>query len=78
MSIWLWPLIIVILGIILISYYSTVAVARHQAKNQVLDKGVSEKIQQHPFMLNPLLWSILLAALFIGFVIFYYAVVYTF
>ena len=78
MSMWVWPLILVILGIIAISYFSTVSVARHQDKSQVLDKGVSEKVQEHPFTLNPILWAILLAALFIGIVIFYYAVVYTF
>lgn len=78
MSIWVWPLIFVVIGIIAISYYSTVSVARHQDKAQVLDKGVSEKVQDHPFSLNPMIWAYVLAALFTGFMIFYYAVVYTF
>ena len=78
MSIWVWPLIIVIIGMIAISYYATVSIARHQDKAQVIDKGVSQKVQNHPFTLNPIIWAYLLAALFAGIMIFYYAVVYTF
>lgn len=78
LSIWVWPLIIVIIGIVAISYYSTVSVTKHQERQQVLDKGVQEKIQNHPFVFNPIILAYVLAALFAGVMIFYYAFVYTF
>lgn len=36
------------------------------------DRSVAEPIEDHPFTLNPILWVILLAALFAVIVIFYY------
>ncbi|MFC4409388.1 hypothetical protein ACFOZY_02935 [Chungangia koreensis] len=78
MSIWLWPLLIVIIGIVLISYFSSVSVTKQQQKAQVLDKGISQKVHDHPFTLNPIIWAYILAAVFSGILIFYYAVVYTF
>ncbi len=36
------------------------------------DRSVAKPIEDHPFTLNPILWVILLAALFAVIVIFYY------
>lgn len=72
MGIWTVPLIIVIVIICLISI---VAVRKTPKENQVVEGRAEtrEVIEDHPFTLNPILWVILVATVFIGIVIVYYA-----
>ena len=72
MAIWTIPLIFVTLLICLISYLSV----RKSSKARAMVEGrteINETIENHPFTLNPVIWIILIAAFFIGIVIFYYA-----
>lgn len=70
MAIWIIPLAIVfiIIGIIgwkAVRSWNTVAL------NET-DHGVSDAIEDHPMSLNPIIWVIAVAAIFILFVIFFY------
>lgn len=72
MTIWIMPLIIVAAIVLWITIYGI----RKTTKANVLVDGrdeISETIQEHPFTLNPIIWIILVATIFIGIVIAYYA-----
>ncbi len=72
MAIWITPFVIVFILIIGITVYGI----RKTSKANVLVDGrdeISEAIEEHPFTLNPIIWVILVATVFIGFVIAYYA-----
>ena len=72
MGIWTGPLIIVAVTICLIS----IAAIRKSSKLASLVEGkdeISEAIEDHPFTLNPIIWVIAVATIFMGIVIFYYA-----
>lgn len=72
MAIWITPFVIVFILIIGITVYGI----RKTSKANVLVDGrdeISEVIEEHPFTLNPIIWVILVATVFIGFVIAYYA-----
>lgn len=72
MGIWTGPLIIVAVTISLIS----IAAIRKSSKMASLVDGrdeIAEAIEEHPFTLNPIIWVIMVAVIFIGIVIFYYA-----
>ena len=72
MGFWAVPLIVVVVTICLISIVSV----RKSSKLASLVDGrdeISESIEEHPFTLNPIIWVIAVAVVFIGIVIFYYA-----
>lgn len=72
MTIWIMPFIIVAAIVLWITIYGI----RKTSKVNVLVDGrdeISETIQEHPFTLNPIIWVILVATIFIGIVIAYYA-----
>ena len=72
MDIWKVPLIVVTVIICLIS----IVAVRKSSKEVSVVKGqeeINEAIKEHPFTLNPILWIILVAAVFMGIVIVYYA-----
>ena len=72
MDIWTGPLVVVIIIICLIS----IAAVRKSSKEVPMVEGrteIKEVIEDHPFSLNPILWIILVAAVFMGIVIVYYA-----
>ncbi|MEK4629725.1 MAG: short-chain dehydrogenase [Solibacillus sp.] len=70
---WLYPTIIVCIIICLMGYWLTVRVGhRIEDTGQERDSEIPEEINEHPFMLNPIL---LVYAVFLGFtgiIIFYY------
>ena len=77
MDIWTIPFIIVVIIICAISLISA------QKSNRAATGFLNEKdaempkaVENHPFTLNPILWIILVAALFIGIIILYYAFSY--
>ena len=77
MDIWTIPFGIVVIIICAIGIIS--ARKTSQAASGFLNERNAEipkAIEDHPFTLNPILWIIMVAALFIGIIIFYYAFSY--
>ncbi|MBO0601431.1 hypothetical protein I2483_07135 [Sporosarcina sp. E16_3] len=74
MDVWTVPLITVVLIICIIGFIS---VKKWNKAPVVAVDGqndqISGPIEEHPFTLNPIIWIVLVAVLFIGIVIFYYA-----
>ena len=72
MDIWAGSLSVVTVIICLISIFAV----RKSSKLKSVVEGeneISEAIAEHPFTLNPIIWVILVATVFIGIVIVYYA-----
>lgn len=72
MSVWIMPLIIVTF----ILSWITIASIRKTTKLSSLTSGrdeISETVEEHPFTVNPIIWIILVATVFVGIVITYYA-----
>lgn len=73
MAIWIFPLIIVFVIIGFIGWKAVRnwdAIAATSFNEQ--DHNVNEAVEDHPFTLNPIIWVIGVAALFMLFVIFFY------
>jgi len=72
LNVWTVPFITVVLIICIIGFISV----KKWNKVTVVD-GQNDQISgpdgEHPFTLNPMFWIVLVAVIFIGFVIFYYA-----
>jgi fatty acid desaturase len=73
MDIWTVPMIIVVLIICLIGLASARKLHHANAGTNEQDSAIPQAVEEHPFTLNPIIWIILVAAFFIGLVIFYYA-----
>lgn len=72
MGIWTWPFIFVVAVITFIC----IAAERKTKTAGALLEGrdeINEAIEEHPFMLNPIIWIALVAVAFMGIVIIYYA-----
>lgn len=76
MDIWLWPTIVVSLLIIAIGLASFRKMDRTVAETENGEDQISDEVRDHPFTLNPILIVIAVATVFIGFIIFYYAMGY--
>lgn len=70
LAIWILPYLVVTAIILWI----TIASVRKAMMSTGERTEISETIEDHPFTLNPIIWVILLATIFIGIVIVYYAV----
>jgi hypothetical protein len=73
MAIWIFPLVIVfgIIGFIgwkAMKTWDAIAATSFEEQDHRIPKAVEE----HPFTMNPVIWIIAVAALFILFVIFFY------
>ncbi|MCM3710103.1 hypothetical protein [Sporosarcina luteola] len=73
MAIWIIPLgiVFVIIGVIgwkAVSKWDAIAATSFDPQ----DHRIEEAVEDHPFSLNPIIWVIGVAALFILFVIFFY------
>lgn len=77
MDIWTIPFAIVVIIICAIGIISARKSSRATAGflNE-RDAEMPKAIENHPFTLNPILWIIMVATLFIGIIIFYYAFSY--
>ncbi|MET1013412.1 MAG: hypothetical protein ABWX61_02740 [Paenisporosarcina sp.] len=74
MEMWTWPLIGMIIIVGGISLYSTLRVMRFERERQsATDAPIAGEIKEHPALFNPVIWTYILAAVFIFSVIFYYA-----
>lgn len=73
MDIWIVPMIIV--GVIICTIALASARKFHRADVLVngQDSPIPKVIEEHPFTLNPIIWVIGVAAIFMFIVIFYYA-----
>ena len=73
MDVWTVPLITVVLIICIIGFISVKKWNKAKVVVDGQDNQISGPIEEHPFTLNPIIWIVLVAVLFIGIVIFYYA-----
>ncbi len=73
MDIWTVPLVIVVLIICLIGFVSVRKWNKANVVVEVQDSQIPAEMEDHPFTLNPIIWVILVAVLFMLTVIFYYA-----
>lgn len=70
---WLYPTIFVVIILCLIGYYLIVRVGHGiEQSGQERDSEVPEEIQEHPFLLNPIILSYVVFGIFTGMIIFYY------
>jgi hypothetical protein len=76
MDIWTIPFIIVVIIIITICILAFKKTSRAVGILNEKNAEIPEAVEDHPFTLNPILWIILVAALFVGIIILYYAFSY--
>lgn len=70
---WLYPTIIVCIVIGLVGYWLTVRVGHDiEESGSERDHAIPEEINEHPFMLNPILIVYGIFFAFTGIIIFYY------
>jgi len=73
-TIWIWPLLSVILLIVIAAYYATRQVTLlENRRKQVNDTPIPQAVKEHPYSLNPVVWVYVSALVFIAIVIAYYA-----
>lgn len=74
MGIWTWPLLGVILIISAIGFYSTLSIMKFEnRRQQANDSPVSQAVKEHPYTMNPVVWVLVAALVFISVIIAYYA-----
>lgn len=73
MDIWIVPMIIVVAIICAIGLASARKMHRTDAAVNGQDSAIPKAIEEHPFTLNPIIWVIAVAGIFMFIVIFYYA-----
>jgi hypothetical protein len=76
MDIWTIPFIIVVIIIITICIFAVKKTSRAVGILNEKNAPIPEAVEDHPFTLNPIFWIILVAALFVGIIILYYAFSY--
>ncbi|MGN4126436.1 short-chain dehydrogenase [Lysinibacillus sphaericus] len=73
MGMWLIPALIAITIIAVISFVSTLRIAKMTSeRNSEKDTPISETVEEYATMLNPIVWVYAIFLLFLGVVIFYY------
>ena len=71
-DVWVIPTILVIGVIALIGFKSVRKLNMPKVVLNEQDRPIPEVVKDHPFTVNPILWVILVSAVFIAIVIFYY------
>ncbi|QDQ01521.1 short-chain dehydrogenase [Lysinibacillus fusiformis] len=73
MGMWLIPALIAITIISVISFVSTLRIAKMTTERKSeKDTPISETVEEYATMLNPIVWVYAIFLLFLGIVIFYY------
>lgn len=73
MGMWLIPALIAITIIAVISFVSTMRIAKMTTERESeKDTPVSETVEEFATMLNPIVWVYIVFLLFLGIMIFYY------
>lgn len=73
MGMWLIPALIAITIIAVISFVSTLRIAKMTSQRESeKDTPVSETVEEFATMLNPIVWVYIVFLLFLGIMIFYY------
>ncbi|WP_107923248.1 short-chain dehydrogenase [Lysinibacillus parviboronicapiens] len=73
MGMWLIPALIAITIIAVISFVSTLRIAKMTTERKSeKDTPISETVEEYATMLNPIVWVYAIFLLFLGIVIFYY------
>ena len=73
MSIYIWMLMIVMAGIVAYSLYYTLVIARSQKTAKEFDAPIHEKVQEHPYLRNPIFIAYIVLAVILVVIIIYYA-----
>ncbi|WP_172369847.1 hypothetical protein [Sporosarcina jiandibaonis] len=76
MDIWTIPFIVVVIIIIAICIATVKKTSRAVGILNEKDAAIPKAVEDHPFTLNPIFWIILVASMFIGIMILYYAFAY--
>lgn len=73
MGMWLIPALITITIICVISFVSTLRIAKMTTeRNTEKDTPISETVEEYATVMNPIIWVYILFLLFCGIIIFYY------
>ncbi|OEC02751.1 short-chain dehydrogenase [Lysinibacillus sphaericus] len=73
MTMWLIPALIAITIISVISFVSTMRIAKMTSERESeKDTPISETVEEYATMLNPIVWVYIIFLLFLGIMIFYY------
>ncbi|AVK82932.1 short-chain dehydrogenase [Lysinibacillus sp. B2A1] len=73
MGMWLIPALIAITIISVISFVSTLKIAKMTSERKSEnDTPISETVEEYATMLNPIVWVYIIFLLFLGIMIFYY------
>ncbi|WP_075618202.1 hypothetical protein [Paenisporosarcina indica] len=73
MDIWTWPLLIVVTIIAAIGLYATRSIMKFEnRRQQTTDSPVANVVKEHPYSMNPIVWVLVAALVFISIVIAYY------
>ncbi|MGE7112508.1 short-chain dehydrogenase [Lysinibacillus sp. NPDC047702] len=73
MGMWLIPALIAITIISVISFVSTLKIAKMTTERKSEnDTPISETVEEYATMLNPIVWVYIIFLLFLGIMIFYY------
>lgn len=73
MTMWLIPALIAITIISVISFVSTMRIAKMTSERESeKDTPISETVEEYATMLNPIVWVYAIFLLFLGIMIFYY------
>ncbi|KOS69661.1 short-chain dehydrogenase [Lysinibacillus contaminans] len=73
MGMWLIPLLITVTVISVISFVSTLRIAKMTSERQSeMDTPISETVEEYSTVLNPVVWVYALFFAFTGVMIFYY------
>jgi len=73
MGMWLIPALIAITIISVISFVSTLRIAKMTSERKSEnDTPISETVEEYATMLNPIVWVYIIFLLFLGIMIFYY------
>ncbi|MFJ7647916.1 short-chain dehydrogenase [Lysinibacillus sp. NPDC097279] len=73
MGMWLIPALIAITIIAVISFVSTMRIAKMTSERESeKDKPISGTVEEFATMLNPIVWVYIVFLLFLGIMIFYY------
>ena len=73
MGMWLIPALIAMIIICVISFVSTLKIAKMTSERKSeKDTPIPETVEEYATMLNPIVWVYLIFLLFLGIMIFYY------
>lgn len=69
---YIWMLMIVMAGVVGYSLYYTLVISKSQKTAKEFDGPIDEKVQEHPYMRNPIFIAyIVMAVIFAGLILYF-------